>query len=346
VLYWLAYLRRDTNLLARAEAASPEFVFPFRPEAIPIFQWAAQQQPAWQPNYFLALIRWHLGELPESRQLLAAWGDQPHFAPFYAARAQLSEDDALRDLQRAAQLDPGQWRYGAMLARHQLKHEDPAAPLAVANDYARRFPANDTLALLRAKSLLLTGQHRAAAEFLSSLHVLPAEGTTEARALFHEAYLLWAVERLQAGTFDDALRLVKTARGWPEQLGSGKPYPADCDERLEDWFTSQCQVALKTPDSARQALDKILAIPASNKGQGLGDLIRALALKQSGHATEAEQLLKAWQAQAPDTDLAKWGAELFSGHPAPLPPSLKDLDCRVLAGIAQAGLHPEPLPRK
>jgi hypothetical protein len=57
VLYWLAYLRRDANLLARAEAASPEFVFPFRPESIPVFQWAAQQRQAWQPNYFLALIR-------------------------------------------------------------------------------------------------------------------------------------------------------------------------------------------------------------------------------------------------------------------------------------------------
>jgi tetratricopeptide (TPR) repeat protein len=346
VLYWLAYLRRDTNLLARAEAASPEFVFPFRPEAIPVFQWAAQQHPAWQPNYFLALIHWHLGDLSEARQLLAAWGDQPRFAPFYAARAQVSADGGLRDLQRAAQLDAAQWRYGAMLARHHLKHDAPAAALAVANDYARRFPANDTLALLRAKSLLLTGQHQAAAEFLSSLHVLPAEGTTEARALFHEAYLVWAVERLQAGAFDDALRLVKTAREWPEQLGSGKPYPADCDERLEDWFTAQCQIAMKAPDAARQSLDKILAIPASDKGQGTSDFIRALALQQTGQAAAADQLLKVWQAQSPDTELAKWGAALFAGHPVPLPPSLKDTECRVLAGIARAGLHPEPLPRK
>jgi tetratricopeptide (TPR) repeat protein len=233
-----------------------------------------------------------------------------------------------------------------MLARHQLKREDPAAALAVANDYARRFPANDTLALLRAKSLLLTGQYKAAAEFLSSLHVLPAEGTTEARALFHEAYLLWAVERLQTGAFEDALRFVKTAREWPEQLGSGKPYPADCDERLEDWFTAQSQIALKTPDAARQTLDKILAIPTRNEGQAIGDLLRALALQQSGRTAEADQLLKVWQAQAPDSELAKWGAALFAGQQAPLPPSLKDLDSRVLAGIARAGLHPEPPPRQ
>jgi tetratricopeptide (TPR) repeat protein len=344
VLYWLAYLRRDPNLLARAEAASPEFVFPFRPEAIPVFEWAAQQHPTWQPKYFLALIRWHLGELPEARKLLAACGDEPGFAPFYAVRAQLAQDDSQRDLRRAAQLDPAQWRYGAMLARHYLKHDDPAAALAVAADYARRFPANDTLALLHAKTLLLTGQNQAAADLLASLHVLPAEGTTEARALFHEAFLLLAVERLQAGAFDDALRLVGTAREWPENLGAGKPYPADVDERLEDWFTAQCLLARKAPDAARQALEKVLAIPARTRGQGTGDLVRALALKQSGRLAEAEQFLKDWQARDPGTELARWGAELFADHPAPLPQSLKDLDCRVLSGIASAKLHPERLP--
>jgi hypothetical protein len=338
VLYWLAYVHHDPSLLARAEAASPEFVFPFRPESIPVFAWAVQQRRAWQPSYFLALIRWHLGELPEARQLLAACGETPQFAPFYAARAQLAKEDAATDLKGAAQLDLAQWRYGAMLARHYLKRDDPAAALTIATDYARRFPANDSLALLRAKSLLLMGQNQAAAEFLSSLHLLPAEGTTEARALFHEAHLLLAVERLEAGSANDALRLVKTARQWPETLGAGKPYPADVDERLDDWFTAQCELACKSPEAARRSLDRILAVPAHGKSQCIGDLIRALALKQEGQTAEGEQLLKAWRAEAPGTDLAKWGAELFAGHPTPLPPSRQDLSCRVLAGIARAGL--------
>ena len=345
-LYWLAWLRRDTNLLARAESASPEFVFPFRPESIPVFEWAARQRRAWQPNYFLALIHWHLGDLPQARQLLAAWGNEPRFAPCYAARAQQVEDTAARDLQRAAQLDPAQWRYGVMLARHYLKRSDPAAALAVAADYVKRFPANDTLALLRARSLLLTGQNQTAADLLSSLHVLPAEGVADARALFREAFLLLAVERLQAGAFDDALRLVGTARQWPENLGAGKPYPADIDERLEDWFAAQCQFARQSPAAARQALDKILVSTARAKGQGIGDLSRALALQQTGQRSEAEQLLKDWQAQDPGSDLAKWGADLFAGRPGPWPSSLPDLGCRVLAGIARAGLHSEPLPRQ
>ena len=49
--------------------------------------------------------------------------------------------------------------------------------------------------------------------------------------------------------------------------------------------------------------------------------------------------------QDPGSALAKWGAELFAGHPAPLPPSRKDLDCRILAALAGAGLNPKPLPR-
>ena len=74
------------------------------------------------------------------------------------------------------------------------------------------------------------------------------------------------------------------------------------------------------------------------KGQGTGDLIRALALKQSGRAAEAEQLLKDWQAQDPGSELAKWGAETFAGRPAPLPASLQTLDCRVIAGVALASV--------
>jgi hypothetical protein len=340
VLYWLAYLRHDTNLLARADAASPEFVFPFRVESIPVFQWAARQGSAWQPNYFLALIRWHLGELPQARQLLAACGEAPGFAPFYAARAQVAEHDAAGDLRRAAQLDPGQWRYGAMLARHYLKEEDAAAALAVAGDYARRFPGNDSLALLKAKSLVRTGQHQAAADFLATLHVLPAEGTTEARALFREAHLLLAADRLQAGAAEDALRLVNTARQWPERLGAGKPYPADIDERVEDWLTAQCHFSLNAPEAARQTLTNILAIKPRSNGQVVSDLVRALALKQTGQTAAAEQLLKDWQAQAPETDLARWGADLFADRAAPLPPSLKDSDCRILARVARLGVRP------
>ncbi len=333
-LYWIAYLLGDKSALAAAKDISPESVFPFRVESIAVFEWAAKQSDAWQPNYFLALIHWHLGDLAKARELLSVCGDKPAFAPFYATRAQVIEENAAKDLQRASQLDPKQWRYGAMLARHYLKHDDAAAALAVATDYATRFPTNDTLTLLRAKSLLLTGKYKETDAMLTKLEVLPSEGTTEARALLREARLLSAIALLKDGASAEALKLTDAAREWPENLGAGKPFASELDERLEDWVASQCHLALKSPDAAGKALEKIAAVPARPKGQEIGDLVRALALKQSGCAEEAEKALKDWQAQSPGSDLAKWGAELFAGRPAALTPALKAAECRILAALA------------
>ena len=342
-LYWLAYVRRDTAALDNANAASPESVFPFRVESIAVFEWAAKQSDAWQPNYFLALIHWHLGDLTKARERLSACGDKPAFAPFYAARAQLIEGSAAKDLQRAAQLDPKQWRYGAMLARHHLKHDDAAAALAVATDYATRFPSNDTLTLLRAKALLFTGKYMETAAMLTALQVLPSEGTTEARAFLREANLLSAIQHLKDGAAAEALKLTDAAREWPENLGAGKPYAAELDERLEDWIASQCQLALKANDAARKMLVKIISVPAHTKGQEISDLVRAFSLKQSGRADEADKAFRDWKSQSPDSDLAKWGGGLSAGHPTALPASLKTSDARILAALAAANIYFEPL---
>jgi len=331
VLYWLAYLDHDKALLARAEAASPAFVFPFRAESIAVFEWAVSQTQGWQPKYYLGLLRWSMGDLAQARELLASCGDGSHFAPLYAARAQLSEQTAARDLEKAGRLDPAQWRYGAMLVRYHLKENDPGAALAVAADYARRFPTNGALALLHAKSLMANGQSKGAADLLSSLNLLPCEGNTEAHSLFRESYLRLALERIRSGAYDQALQLIETARQWPEGLGAGKPYPADVDERLEDWLTYQCQLKRNASTQAQQALDRILAFP-SRAGRGdIGQVILALALKQSGRTGEAEALLSDWLKKDPSNELAKWGKALLAGRPTPLPTNIQEGSCRILA---------------
>jgi tetratricopeptide (TPR) repeat protein len=331
VLYWLAYLSQDSNRLARAEAASPAFVFPFRPESIAVFEWAAKQSRAWQPKYYLALLRWHLGDLSQARDLLAACGEEPRFGPFYAARAQVCEDNVAGDLQKAARLDPGQWRYGAMLARHCLKQGDSASALAAAADYARRFPANDILALLHAKALLSNTRYQAAADLLSSLNLLPCEGSTEARSLFREAHLMLAVARLKSGAFAEARPLIQKAREWPEHLGAGKPYPEDVDERLEDWLAYQCALGSNAPGQARQMLDRLLTWRSPSHSRGVGEVIRALALRESGQSSEAQQLLEDWQKDELAGEVANWGLEVLAGRSASLSSKRQNADSRVLS---------------
>jgi tetratricopeptide (TPR) repeat protein len=336
VLYWTAYLAQDPRRLARAEAASPAFEFPFRPESIAVFDWAARQSGSWQPKYYLALLRGSLGELGEARKLLLACGDEPRFGPFYAARAQLCETNAVEDLRHAAQLDPGQWRYHAMLARHYLQLGDSTAALAVAAEGAQRFPTNNIIALLHAKTLVLAGHYRAGAGLLDSLDLLPCEGSTEAHELFREAYLMLAVGRMKQGAFTEAARLVETARQWPEHLGVGRPYPEERDERLEDWLSYQCELGCKAPGQAHQALVRVLAWRPQAPARTVGAIVRALALQASGRTEEAQQMLDDWLKAEPASDLARWGREALAGHPAPLPPKLQG---NSNAGILSAWLE-------
>jgi predicted Zn-dependent protease len=218
-----------------------------------------------------------------------------------------------------------------MLVRNHLKQGNLDAALATADDYAKRFPTNGALALLHAKTLLASGRREAAADLLSSLKLLPCEGNTEAHSLFRESYLLLAVGRLKSGAIDEALRFIDTARQWPEGLGAGKPYPSEVDERLEDWLAYECDLKRNASSDAQLLLSRIIAFP-SRPGRGsIGEVIRALALKQSGHTSQAQQFLGDWLKDDPSNEMAKWGIEVLSGNPAPLPQDLQDSGCRILA---------------
>jgi hypothetical protein len=114
-------------------------------------------------------------------------------------------------------------------------------------------------------------------------------------------------------------------------LGAGKPYPEDSDERLEDWLSYQCYRGEKNQALASQALKHILDFRPDPHSTGSGAILRALALKESGHGDQAEQLLKNWRQESPESELAKWGAQFVAGQPAPLPEKIQDGVCRVLA---------------
>jgi tetratricopeptide (TPR) repeat protein len=337
VLYWLAYLQRNTNLLSRAESASPAFVFPFRTEAIPVFEWACGKSASWQPRYYLSLIRWFQGDAASARALLLSCEEQPQFAPFYAARAQVIGAGAAHDLAKAAQMDPAQWRYGWMLAKHHLTQTNSAAALAVARQYNLRFPTNTVIALVYAKTLVLDGQSKAAIDLLSRLRVLPSEGSIDARALLREARLMLAVEEMKKGLLDVALQHIVSAREWPENLGAGKPYAADIDERLEDWLAFQCEQS-RNPTQAQFFLSRILSTLDYPKGSYVGPVIRALALEQSGRSFEVSNALKPL-AMTPDNErrFAFWVKEALARRATSFPLPEQDSDARILAAWARLG---------
>ncbi len=82
-------------------------------------------------------------------------------------------------------------------------------------------------------------------------------------------------------------------------------------------------------------LDKILAFQPGGHRNDSGQIIRALALKQSGRAAEGLVLVQALLKQDSGNELARWAAGVLAGLPAPLPTGLKDINSRVLAALPQ-----------
>ncbi len=243
------YLRADLpgvaasdSLLALANRLSPRLVFPFRPEVVPALQAAVSKTGHWKPRYYLALAYWANGRTVDAAALLAGLGDQPDYAPFYAARASLpgrAAADARHDLERAAALDPSEWRYGKLLTELSLASGNATAAADVARKYYARFPANYILGLTLAKALVAGGGFAEADALLARVQVLPYEGARDGHVLYRQAKLMLAVESMGAKKWDVATQLIAAARAWPERLGVGKPYDADTDERLEDYLLSE-----------------------------------------------------------------------------------------------------------
>ena len=343
VAYWAAYLDRArpgvdvTAALARAAAASPAMVFPFRVESGPVLQWAVDESAAWQPRYYLALLVRGRGEVDRARALMDACGDAPDFAPFYAVRAQMrTPDEAERgraDLQRAAALNPAEWRYGRLLVEGAIADGHLVEAEQLAARYHDADPANYIVGMLHARTWLLQRRYRDALGLLTRLDVLPYEGSTEGRSLYREANLMLAVEAIEQRRGGDAESFVAAAREWPENLGAGKPYPDDTDERLEDWIQVVALDARGAAGPARAMAEQIVSLRRPRAG--VSAIVTALALRRLDRLADARAVIAS---DVADTALAAWGRRLIDGERVAPPATVSPSDeTRVLAAWLGSG---------
>ncbi|MFN8060199.1 MAG: DUF5107 domain-containing protein [Vicinamibacterales bacterium] len=335
VLYWRAYLERGrpdgapTAALARATDASPQLVFPFRPESVPVFTWAMERGGGWKPAYYLALVVRGLGDVERARRLLAELGTTPDFAPFYAVRAQLSPGtpQALADLRRAADLDPREWRYGRLLVERALAEKDVDDAERLAARYRAADPGNYLIGTLHARTLLRQRRYADALDRLSQLTLLPFEGSTEGRSLHREANLMLALDALDGRRIADAERFISSARQWPENLGAGKPYPEDTDERLEDWLEASVLEARGATEEARALLARIASVRGTRGG--VGALVSALALQRLDRPIDPSSTDASTSA---DPAFAAWSRRVLQGERLPPPATIVSSDeLRVFA---------------
>jgi len=278
--YWLAWLHKEdkeksNTYLERALNASPTYVFPYRIETLPVLEWASLQSPSWVTDYYAALILWNFGRDKEALQLLELWEDTPDFIPFYYSRAHLSgisSGQALKDMQRALELDPGQWRIYRDLAEIYSKKEDNDSALKLVETGHERFPGNYILELAYSKYLTVAGSYQKSLEVLEKANVLPFEGENTGQRLHIYNHLLLAYEQFKTGEYNLALGHIDQSELYPENLGSGAPYAPD----LRDQNTLRKMIYDKTgqrelSEEAEKAILDYNKKFGERRGRGLFD---------------------------------------------------------------------------
>jgi hypothetical protein len=336
--YWKAFLEDKPVVSQDPDTAN---AFPYRAETAEILESLIRKNSDWHLKYQLALIWWSRNQTEKAAALFSACGNEPDYAPFYAAKAVLFPAEQEADLQKARALDKNQWRYPKLLAEYYIRKEAFSKALAVVEPFYAAHSSNYVLGMLYARLLLLTGQYPAADALLTRLDIIPFEGATDGRRLYHEAKLMQAVAQIKKGRYKKALLFIQAAGKWPENLGVGKPYPENIDERLENWLSYHCYHLMGNEKKAQQALNSIAGFQPRTENTvsnylSSNTLVTAWALDRSGKRPEAVQLLDRWVQQHPGNKIALWSRKVFEDPHTAVPEEIKkDEVVRILAAYLQ-----------
>ena len=348
ISYWQAYLaylqgKEYASLLRKAEQSSPAFVFPFRSETATVLKWASENSADWKAKYYLVLIYKDRNRIEESKAMLKDLGDKPDYVPFYIARAQIfGEENKAQyqeDLERAMKLDKNQWRNARLMIQYLLDQNRNQEALALAKNWYNKNKANYIMGMLYAKTLLVNQKYKDADQLLTGLQVIPFEGATEGRALYREAKLMEAISVMKLQHYSEALTYINEARQWPENLGVGKPYEDQTDERLEDWLSYLCYSHQKDESNVQSSyLEKIMQFTpkVDNTVPNFimaNDLVSAWAIEKLKGKQEALAWLDQQLALFPSNEILIWCRKVFEHQAAGNAPA--DGTVRVLKNIEQ-----------
>ncbi|MEQ9441831.1 MAG: DUF5107 domain-containing protein [Cyclobacteriaceae bacterium] len=260
ILLMLAYLDvpNREDWLEKALNTSPNLVFPFRTEVYEALGELTKLSDDWKLSYYMALILWKKELLEEAQTTMLKCGDRPDYAPFYLAKAKLfAHDDAIvaDALEKAKQIAPKDWRVQLALVDQLIGKKQYLEAAKIAKKVYDANPDNSLMGIRHASALLKSGKYKQTLSFLERLVIIPFEGAFEGRDIYHEAAIRLAYESIQKSDFANAISYVETAKLWPRNLGTGKPY--NVDERLENSILVHCYKKMGKSELGAQFNQKI-----------------------------------------------------------------------------------------
>lgn len=315
VLLWLAYLDKENreSLLQKALALSPEMVFPHRNETAGMLEYFIRTVNHWKLKYYAALIFWNKGYIDRAKDLFMQCGDEPGYYAFYLAREELFRDNhmvKLRSLEMARELNSSDWRINLAWIDHYLDSRDFDNALKLASASLKKYPGKSVLGLRYARSLIQTEEYKECLSFLEKYEVLPYEGSTQGRNIYHETCIRAAFFELKKNNYQNAITYLDKASLWPENLGVGKPY--DTDERLENYLSGYAYEKMGFQEQADAYYLKVMdheTPPYMNESSKL--CFQALALRKYRKEEQATLLIDTALAKDPGNGYLKWVKDMF-----------------------------------
>lgn len=315
VSYWLAYLNRKASpaesvkYLKQAVEMSPQMVFPFRLETIPVLTWAMEQNSSWKTTYYLGLIYWKALRTDKAKEFFELSGNVPDYAIFYISRGILFQNDASKknavgsDFEQALKLDSMEWRAWYYLCEHYQHIGTFDQQLEISSQMYALFPDNPIVGIAHAKALLNLNKNNECLKVLSEVNVLPAEFANSGHSIYEMANLRIALDMVENNKFQKALKYLNSSKEWPENLGSGAPY--EPDTRLQDYIAAYCETQLGDQNSADKYNQQIIDYSRKhwgNRQNPTNVYLAAEVLTAQGKLEEANAAIKSWEKEQ---DLAR-----------------------------------------
>jgi Tfp pilus assembly protein PilF len=338
IRYWKSFLKSERVDLNNQQ---PGIDFPFRDETAEVLTALIKSNDHWLLKYHLGLIEWNRNNITEAKELFSQCGTSSTDASFYAAKAALVKDNAdtaETNLKQAIALDQNEWRYNKLLTEHFINQNQFEKALNTVEPFFKSHPGSYIMGMLYAKTLLLNQQFAKCDALLSSLKILPFEGATIGRQLFQETKLMQAVTEIKLKHYKAALRFINDAKSWPANLGVGKPYQEDIDERLENWLSYLCYSNLGNQTRANQSIQQILKftpqidntlsnfLPANH-------LVSAWAIEKTSSSKSADDWLQQQANLFPANKRIRWSLQAFRKEPTNLTSEEKDGTIRILEQV-------------
>ncbi len=311
IKYWEAYLKKDVEELKKIENLSSSFVFPFREESQPVFEWAMNKEDGWKASYYLSLLHASKNNKDKTRKLLVSLEDRPDFAPFYIFRSQLAfeEESEEKDIRKAISFAPTEWRYVHYLTRFYLRGSEVRKALDVITPFYKINSSHFPTGTLYARTFIRNKQYKEAEKVLNDIHILPFEGARDGRLLYQETKLMLAAEALNSDRLKVASKKIEEARLWPRNLGVGKPYDEVIDSRIEDWLSAMVYMKLGNLEMKKKYLEKV-AFTSLNQNSP-NTLLQCVAYYQLGEFRKSEELFNHWIESQKNENMKYWGKAFY-----------------------------------